>query len=122
MPTMMTIAPAKQKPDGVSAAAWEQIKKTGEITLHAITALDAVKLSKGGYVLQREVGAVNVGLSLKLEDMPNDQLKLIVLAAGKRIGKKMMTRTQLLALAHRCVSESIKIVDEDVEPDEPDVS
>ncbi len=118
MPAMFTITPAKQQPTGVSLAAWEQIKKGGSVTLPGISALEAVKLSKGGYVLKREVGAVDVGISLKLEDMPNDKLKLIVLASGKRIGKKRMTREQLIALAHRSVGESIEIVDDDIEPDE----
>ena len=112
MPKMMTIVPVKQQPDRVSAVEWEQIKKRGPVTVPGITALHAVKSSKGGYQIKADPKSVNVGLNLKIEDMPNDQLKLIVMAAGKRIGQKKMTRTQLIALAHRCVSASIEIVDD----------
>lgn len=120
MPAMMTITPAKERPEGLSAESWDQIRKGGPKTLPGITALEALKLSRGGYVLKREVNAVDVGMSLKLEDMPNERLKLIVLAGGKRIGKKRMTRDQLIALAHRAVGESVTVVDEDVEGDAPE--
>lgn len=112
MPKMMTIVPAKQQPDKVSAEAWDQIRKGGPVTVPGITALQAVKASKGAYQIKREPQSVNVGISLKLEDMPNDQLKLIVMAAGKRIGQKRMTRPQLIALAHRAVEQSVTIVDD----------
>lgn len=112
MPRMMTIVPAKQQPDNVSAVEWAQIKKGGPVTVPGITALQAVKLTKGGYQIKADPKSVNVGISLKLEDMPNDQLKLIVMAAGKRIGQKRMTRPQLIALAHRAVEQSVTIVDD----------
>lgn len=112
MPKMFTIVPAKQQPDNVSAEAWAEIKKGGPVTVPGITALHAVKLSKGAYQIKAESQSVNVGISLKLEDMPNDQLKLIVMASGKRIGQKRMTRPQLIALAHRAVEQSVTIVDD----------
>lgn len=112
MPKMMTIVPAKQQPDRVSAVEWDQIKKRGPVTVPAVTALQAIKSSKGGYQIKADPKSVNVGISLKLEDMPNDQLKLIVMAAGKRIGQKRMTRPQLIALAHRAVEQSVTIVDD----------
>lgn len=112
MPKMMTIVPAKQQPDRVSAVEWDQIKKRGSIRVPAVTALQAIKSSKGGYQIKADPKSVNVGISLKIEDMPNDQLKLIVMAAGKRIGQKRMTRPQLIALAHRAVEQSVTIVDD----------
>lgn len=112
MPKMMTIVPAKQQPDKVSAEAWAQIKKGGPVTVPGITALQAVKASRGAYQIKGEPKNVNVGLSLKLEDMPNDQLKLIVMASGKRIAKKKMTRQQLIGLAHSAVEQSVTIVDD----------
>ena len=118
MPTMMTIVPAKQQPDRVSAVEWDQIKKRGPVTVPGITALQAVRSSKGGYQIKAETKSVNVGVSLNLDDMPNDQLKLIVMAAGKRIGKKKMTRPQLIALARTCVEKSIEIVDDGEEIDD----
>ena len=115
---MMTIVPAKQQPDRVSAVEWDQIKKRGPVTVPGITALQAVRSSKGGYQIKAETKSVNVGVSLNLDDMPNDQLKLIVMAAGKRIGKKKMTRPQLIALARTCVEKSIEIVDDGEEIDD----
>ena len=112
MPKMMTIVPAAQQPERVSAVEWEQIKKRGPVTVPGITALQAVKSSKGGYQIKADPKKVNVGVSLNLDDMPNDQLKLIVMAAGKRIGQKKMTRPQLIKLARTCVEQSIEIVDD----------
>ena len=48
MPKMMTIVPAKQQPERVSAEEWAQIMKRGPVTVPGITALQAIKSSKGG--------------------------------------------------------------------------
>lgn len=110
-----TIMPAPERPEKCPAADYDAIKKGGEKVVPAVTAREAIRYSKGGYVIKPEAVAVEVqaGIDLELDNMTNDQLKTIVFAAGKRMGAKKITRRQLVDLARRCIQESVQVEDDD---------
>ena len=122
MPAQWTIMPAKTRPEKVSAAEFEAIKRGGELTVDAITAKEAVKNSRGGYVLKPAAVAVEIktGIDLNIDKMSATELKTIVLAAGKRIGSKKIKISDLRALAKRCIEQTAEVVDDDEEIDGDD--
>lgn len=114
MPERMTIVPAKFKPEGMSEAEFTAIKRGGEKTLAAITALEAVKNSKGAYQIKSKERHVTAQ-AMDLEDMDNNRLKVMAVSLGVRFQKKNMTRKQLIALVRRKLDDSVTIVDDEAE-------
>lgn len=119
MPRRYTITPAKECPEKVSQTEFTVIQKRGDITMSAVKALQAVKLSKGAYRIKGQERPVTAA-ALELEDMPNDKLKVMAANLGVRFHKKQMSRKQLIGLVRRKIDESVTIVDdEEVETDGP---
>ncbi len=112
---MMTIMPAKTKPEKVSKEAWDEIVKLGEVTVPAITAREALKNSKGGYVIKPPAVPKAEMVMPSLDEIPDDQLRQMYLtslaATGKRPGKKV-TRAQMKQVIRQSL-DAIEIVDEE---------
>ncbi len=118
---MVTLTPARVRPEKVLKEEFDEIVKRGDLVVPMATAKDALKYSRGGYMIKPEAQAVEIkaGINLALEEMSNEQLKVMVLAGGKRIQKKTMKRSDLVGLARRTLSETITVEeDEDVDLDE----
>lgn len=116
-----TIMPAPERPEKCPAADYDAIKRGGELRLPALKAKEAIRNSKGGYVIKPAAVAVEVqtGIDLEIGKMTNEQLKTIVMASGKRMTKKI-TRKALVDLARRCIAEAAEVVDDDEEIDGSD--
>lgn len=112
MPQRLTIVPAKTRPEAVSDAEFQKIKRGGEKTVHAVTAFEAVKNSKGAYQIKEQARPAQVQ-SMSLEDMPNDKLKLLAVNLGIRFQKKQMSRRNLMALVRRKLEDAVTITDDD---------
>ena len=122
MPLYVTMTPAKTRPEGVSAADFDAIKKGGDIRVEAITARENLRNSRGAYVIKPDAVPVEIktGIDLNIENMSVTELKTIVLSAGKRIGKKKIKISDLRELARRCIEESADVVGDDDEVDGDD--
>jgi len=116
---MVTIVPVDKKPEALTDKEWEAVKKTKELQVNYITAMENIRLSKGAYRIKPDATPVEVvgGNTFDIDAMDPAQLKLIVLRSGKKIHKKNMKLSDLRGLARRCIEESIQIVDEDEEID-----
>lgn len=112
MPKMVTLIPnpAYAGKDAASKAAYEAAKAKGAITVDYPTALENVKLSGGLYTMQDDSSAAPVTAARELEDMPDDELKLMMLQSGIA-PEKQMKRSQIIAAIREKLSE-IEVVDE----------
>lgn len=103
---------------------WEQASKIGEMEVPYITAIEAVRHSKGMYQIVAEEGLapieVKVG-GLTLDQMDSAQLKLMAVHLGVTMRKTNMKLLQLRALV-KAKLDAVEIIDDsaDVEGDDDD--
>lgn len=112
MPKVMTIVPVKEKPEKASEAEFQAVKRGGEITMPAVKAFEAIKLSKGCYRIKGASKTVVAG-AMDLEDMDNSRLKLMAVNLGIRFQKKNISRKQLIALVRRKLDETVTVSDDE---------
>lgn len=110
MPKMVTIEinPTFSPTD---KAAFEKAKKRGPQIVTYVSAMEAVKLSKGMYrIASAEPASIEVP-SVRLEDKTNDELKQMMLALGIKT-EKQMKRSDIIALIRKRLDE-IEVVDDE---------
>lgn len=101
---------------------WEQASKIGEMEVPYITAIEAVRHSKGMYQILADESAppieVKVG-GLTLDQMDGAQLKLMAVHLGVTMRKTNMKLSQLRALV-KAKLDAVEIIDDsaDVEGDD----
>lgn len=112
MPQMVTIKPtADFKPEQKDASAWKAVKDAGEKRVSYVTAVEAVRQSKGMYeIVQDEPSAVMT--APRLEDMDINALKQMYLQVGGQITGKQMKRSEIIT-AIRAKLDQVEIVDDD---------
>lgn len=112
-----TIMPAPAKPENMAHTDWTEIKKTGQMTMPTIKAREAIRNSRGGYVIKPEEAPKAQMVMPSLDEMDPKDLKRLYLQAlavtGKKPGKQV-TRAAMMSMI-RSVEDSIEIVDEEPE-------
>jgi hypothetical protein len=98
------------KPEPSQKAAHEEAKKKGPLVdLPYVTALENVRLSQGMYML-KPTAAEQAAKPRELEDMTNDELKLLMLNTGVKT-EKQMKRPEIIKSIRLKLAE-IDIVDD----------
>lgn len=128
MPAMLTIRPNEEwtPPKGAKAAekkaldeAFKAIQAAGKKEVSAVTAYEAIRLSKGMYELEPQEAAPAASAPVAdLESMPIEQLKLMMLQLGVNPTKKQMKRSEIIAMIRRGLDEFE--IEEDDAPEEGD--
>jgi hypothetical protein len=119
---MLTIQPVARPKDFTKVrfgvAAWEDAAKRGAVSVPAITAMEALRNSRGLYEIQPEKMAevkVNVG-GVTLDDMGNPELKLLAARLGVTIKRRNIKRADLIALVKGKL-DSVEVLDDEEEED-----
>lgn len=95
MPQMVTLIPNPEyRADAATKASFEAAKKRGPFQVDYPTALENVKLSGGMYKIQQDEAAQTTA-PRQLEDMSNEELKLLMLQTGIT-PQKQMKRAEII--------------------------
>lgn len=101
-------------------ADWEAAAKAGPKTVARVTAMEALRYSKGLYQLQAEKKAeldLKIG-GMSVDEMSNMELKLTATRLGVTIRKKNIKRSELIELVRRKLDEVVvEDDDEDIDTD-----
>ncbi len=114
MPKMVTIeANPAFKPDGAADAA--AFKAIAPRFVAYVTAMEAIKNSKGMYRIRTTAEKTPAPITQSLEDMPIEMLKMMMLTAGVSPTKKQMLKADIIALIRKKMAD-IDIADPEPEP------
>jgi hypothetical protein len=130
MPKMMILRPnaGYAPPEKATAAEkaalkkeFDAIKARGDVRVPAATAMEGVGRAKGMYVIAEaeQDGAAAQPAKIELEDMPPEQLKIMMLQLGVTMQKKQMHKADMVAIIRRKLEE-IEVVDGDEDSDTPE--
>lgn len=95
------------------AAASKAIKVAGKDVFDYISARENIKRSGGMYQIVVEEARTPVQGMATLEDMPIDELKLMLLRTGKTIQKKTMKKSDMIAMIREW--QTSIVVEEEIE-------
>lgn len=112
MPKMMELVPNPDfKPEtSAEKEAFERVKKAGKnkngvVVVPYITALQGIQNAGGMYVMRpAEEPATTTAPEMSLDDMPSEQLKLMMLQLGVKT-QKQMSRSQVIDVIRKKLSE-----------------
>ena len=116
---MMTIIPV-DKPTAFedvkfTQAEWNAANKVGAVEVPAVTALEAIRQSKGMYRIKGEERPKEVTIGNRsLRDMTNPELKILAAQLGKPIRKKSITRGDLIKTIETAL-ETVEVLDDSEE-------
>lgn len=117
---MVTIQPVKE-PKSFTEVKFTQEEykaaaRAGAKSVPWVTAMEALKNGKGLYEMAAEPRAevdVKVG-GTRIEDLDNNELRLMAMRSGKTLRKKSYKRSELIAIVKDSL-EAIAVVDDDSE-------
>lgn len=115
----ITLIPAAERPEGVSDADYRAAKKKGEVTMNAVTAIEALRLGKGLYTV-KPVPKPQVEIKAKEPtEMTAAELAAEMTSFGKPPRKKM-TRQAAIDFVKKLREDAAKFItdDEDVGGDD----
>lgn len=98
MPEYQELVPVPRKPEAVSKEEWDRIKAIGTVTVAKVTVREILKTPNCCYMVKPVENRVVVEHQgpISLEDMGNDELKIMAARLGKPIMKKQIARTALI--------------------------
>ncbi|WP_010137597.1 hypothetical protein [Oceanicola sp. S124] len=112
MPKMVTIEPNPDfSPSAVQKKAFTDVQKVGAKLVPYQTALQNIKASEGMYRLKPDEQAAPQVVVPQLEDLSNDELKLMMLRTGVKTDKQMK-RGDIIKVI-RSKLEEIEIIDDE---------
>lgn len=131
MPLMMILRPNPDyaPPEKATAAEkaalkkeWDAIKARGDVKVPASTAMEGVGRAKGMYMIakvdEQTTAAPAQPAQLELEDMPPEQLKLMMLSLGLSMNKKQMRKSDMVSTIRSKLAQIEVIGDDDDEEEE----
>lgn len=111
MPLMVKIKPNPDyKPSPATKKAFEDVKAAGTKTAAWVTAIEAIRNSDGMYVMEQEEAAP-AAEPRSLDDMPIEELKVMMLSLGVKT-EKQMKRSDIVRLIRLKLDEVEVIEDE----------
>jgi hypothetical protein len=104
------------KPENAAEkAAFEELKKRPVMSVTVVTAMENTRINPM-YAILADVAAPTAPAVRSLEDMQNEELKILALQAGVDMSKKQMKKAEIIK-AIRLKLDSVEIADDDVTPD-----
>jgi hypothetical protein len=101
---------------GDDKVAFDAAKARGPVTVSYVSAVEAIKLSRGLYRMKSEAPP-RLPSAPSLQETPNEELKRMYVAMGGKIGDKAIKRSEIITFISAKM-DALEVVDDEIQSDD----